>query len=422
MTDIQTEIVTLRFATAEIQQKTQVIYAATLRESRHIRAGNFDAIAAADVERLFHAYDEAFFDGLFPRLLKQEDVVGLTFRISPTMTSAGGKTKYRHQQVRSPGGVRTVTTYELAVSAPLLFQTFREEGHSATVVGLPCADRLEALQRIVEHELIHLLELLVWRDSSCSRERFQRLAANLFAHTASKHQLVTQYEIAHQEYGIKVGDRVTFDYEGVRHTGTVNRITKRVTVLVEDPRGTRYSNGKHYLKFYVPLPMLERAEQAQAVADTGAVSGIRLDAGGVAWIAGTTTRVIDLVLRKQASGASPEAVRVQMPHLSLAQVYAALAYYHAHQQTMDAVIAQQRRPVEAPRTPELPFGKWEGEAPAEPGPATINAPQARQAGEAQRGPGSGRPPTSQTRSEPSPPPREERPAHKKHQRGKHRHR
>jgi uncharacterized protein (DUF433 family) len=350
--DIQTEIVAIRYATEEIQQKTQVIYAATLRESRHIRAGNFDAIAAEDVERLFHSYDEAFFDGLFPRLLKQEDVGGLTFRISPTMTSAGGKTKYRHHQVRSEGGARTVTTYELAVSAPLLFQTFREEGRAATVVGLPCADRLEALQRIVEHEMIHLLELLVWRDSSCSRERFQRLASNVFAHAASKHQLVTQYEIAHQEYGIKVGDRVTFVFEGVRRTGVVNRITKRVTVLVEDPRGTRYSNGKHYLKFYVPLPMLERAEPVPAVAAPGTVSGIRLDAAGVAWIAGTTTSVIDLVLRKQASGASPEALQAQMPHLTLAQVYAALAHYHAHQTALDAEIEQQRRPAEAPKSPE----------------------------------------------------------------------
>jgi uncharacterized protein (DUF433 family) len=413
MTDIPAEIVALRYATEEIEHKTQAIYAATLQESRHIRAGNFEAIAAEDVERLFRRYDEAFFGGLFPRLLKQEDVVGLTFRISPTMTSAGGKTKHRRQQVRSPDGTRTVTSYELAVSGPLLFQTFRTEGQTATVVGLPCADRLEALQRIVEHEMIHLLELLVWQESSCSRERFQQLAANLFAHTASKHQLITQYEIAQKEFGIKVGDRVTFVFEGVRRTGVVNRITKRVTVLVEDARGMRYSNGKHYLKFYVPLPLLERVEPAQAPTDTSAAAGIRLDAAGVAWIAGTTTKVIDLALRKRALGASPEALRVQMPHLTLAQIYGALAYYHAHQQAMDAEIERQRRPVTPPRTPELPFGKWEGEAPAEPTPAKSNAPQARQ---------EPRPPISQARSEPSPLTHEERPAHKKHHRGKHRHR
>src|SRR5262245_58770613 len=133
LTDPQTDLIALRYATEEIEQKTQAIYAATLQESRHIRAGNFQAISPADVERLFHLYDAAFFDGLFPPLLQHEDVGGLTFQVSRTMTSAGSKTKYRRQQVKSPAGVRTVTTYELAVSGPLLFQNFRAEGQTATV-------------------------------------------------------------------------------------------------------------------------------------------------------------------------------------------------------------------------------------------------------------------------------------------------
>ena len=73
----------------------------------------------------------------------------------------------------------------------VLFQTFQGEERSVTAAGLPCADRLEALQRIVEHEMVHLLELLVWRESSCNRERFQRLAGSLFAHSGVRHELVT---------------------------------------------------------------------------------------------------------------------------------------------------------------------------------------------------------------------------------------
>jgi hypothetical protein len=38
----------------------------------------------------------------------------------------------------------------------------------------------------------------------------------------------------------------------------VNRVTKRATVLVEDARGVRYSDGRRYAKFYVPVGMLER--------------------------------------------------------------------------------------------------------------------------------------------------------------------
>jgi hypothetical protein len=51
-----------------------------------------------------------------------------------------------------------------------------------------------------------------------------------------------------------------FTFEGVKRTGIVNRISKRATVLVEDREGQRYSNGKHYIKFYVPVQLLQAVE------------------------------------------------------------------------------------------------------------------------------------------------------------------
>jgi uncharacterized protein (DUF433 family) len=74
---------------------------------------------------------------------------------------------------------------------------------------------------------------------------------------------------------------------------------------------------------------------------TGSASGIRLDGAGVPWIEGTTTKVIEVVLNKQSTGSTPEGLQSEMPHLSLAQIYAALAYYQAHQAELDADI--QRR-------------------------------------------------------------------------------
>ena len=62
------------------------------------------------------------------------------------------------------------------------------------------------------------------------------------------------------KYGIKLGMAVRFGFDGVEQTGVVNRINKRATVLVEDRRGKRYSDGKHYTKFYVPVQLLEAVE------------------------------------------------------------------------------------------------------------------------------------------------------------------
>jgi len=258
--EIERQIEALRCTPDEIHRKGRAIRKAILRESRHIRTANFDAISAEDVERLYQLYDEWFFRRLFRRLFDRDPDSSLTFHVSKKMTKAGGSTSHTRKRVASPDGIRNVTSYRLTVSALLLFQTFREEQRPIAVAGVTCTDRLEALQRIVEHELIHLLEFLVWETSSCAQERFQRLARNLFGHTAVRHELVTPHEIAVRHFEIRVGDRVAFQFEGAHYEGFVNRISQRATVLVERPDGLRYSDGKHYAKFYVPLPLLKRID------------------------------------------------------------------------------------------------------------------------------------------------------------------
>ncbi len=121
-----------------------------------------------------------------------------------------------------------------------------------------CHDRLEALQRIFEHELIHFIEMLLWKKSSCSVRKFKRLVHHIFGHTETTHQLITQTERALKKFGIKIGCKVEFEHEGVNYQGIVNRITKRATILVKHKEGHRYSDNKRYLKFYIPLSMLKK--------------------------------------------------------------------------------------------------------------------------------------------------------------------
>ena len=68
------------------------------------------------------------------------------------------------------------------------------------------------------------------------------------------------------------------------------------------------------------------------------VGRIRLDEEGVAWIDGTQVKIIELAIDKLAHGSSPEEMRFQYPHLSLAQIHAALAYYYDHQAELDSEI------------------------------------------------------------------------------------
>lgn len=102
--------------------------------------------------------------------------------------------------------------------------------------------------------------MLVWTRSSCSASRFQSIASRFFGHSAHTHNLIAPREQAFASYGVMPGRRVQFRFDGREYEGIVNRITRRATVLVEDSHGPRYSDGRQYTKFYVPVTLLEPVE------------------------------------------------------------------------------------------------------------------------------------------------------------------
>jgi uncharacterized protein (DUF433 family) len=73
---------------------------------------------------------------------------------------------------------------------------------------------------------------------------------------------------------------------------------------------------------------------------------IRFDERGVAWIDDTNTKVIEVALDRIAHGWSPEEIHFQHPHLSLAQIHAALGCYYDHQAEMDEQIHSNKRELE----------------------------------------------------------------------------
>ncbi len=52
-------------------------------------------------------------------------------------------------------------------------------------------------------------------------------------------------------------------------------------------------------------------------------------------IAGTTMKVVELVVEQQAYGWSPEELHFQHPYLTLGQIHSALAYYWDHREELD---------------------------------------------------------------------------------------
>ncbi len=237
---------------SERQQRQQVVYQHLLRNSDSIASPNFKTISAADLGLLFHTIDENFFDGRVANACESKSYRPLSFRLSTRMTSAGGMTTMHRTT-----GYRPRFEFQIAIATTPLFETFKLDA-TGIVGGLVCRNRLEALQRIMEHEMVHLIEMLIWGDSNCAAKPFREIVGKFFGHSESNHQLLTPQDVARRKLGISVGDQVVFAHDGQSQVGFVNRISKRATVLVESSQGTRYNDGKHYRKFYVPLNRLKR--------------------------------------------------------------------------------------------------------------------------------------------------------------------
>jgi len=85
------------------------------------------------------------------------------------------------------------------------------------------------------------------------------------------------------------------------------------------------------MRYTVVMPVLTTAQH------------IRFDERAVAWIDDTNTKVIEVALDMIAHGWSPEEIHFQHPHLSLAQIHAALGCYYDHKADMDEQIQRSAR-------------------------------------------------------------------------------
>jgi len=71
------------------------------------------------------------------------------------------------------------------------------------------------------------------------------------------------------------------------------------------------------------------------------ITHIRLDERGVAWIAESNTKVIEVAMDHNAYDWDAVEIHAAHTHLSLAQIHAALSYYHDHKSELDGQMERQ---------------------------------------------------------------------------------
>ena len=76
---------------------------------------------------------------------------------------------------------------------------------------------------------------------------------------------------------------------------------------------------------------------------------IEIGDDGAAVVAGASTKVVEIVLDRLAHNWDADEIQRQHPHLSLAQIHAALAYYYDHQVEVDGDIERRLNRVRSVR-------------------------------------------------------------------------
>jgi uncharacterized protein (DUF433 family) len=84
--------------------------------------------------------------------------------------------------------------------------------------------------------------------------------------------------------------------------------------------------------------------------ETAIQTRLHRDDQGNVWIEGANTKVVQIAIDKYAHGWEAEEIQAQHPHLSLAQIHAALSYYYDHQAEVDRQIESMIRADEQLRT------------------------------------------------------------------------
>lgn len=247
----QIRLTTMKNFPREAARKREEVRRVLISASKSVDSGVISRMAESDLRLLFGFYDAVFLD----RYFEKNFTGSIVFSLSARMSKSAGKTIYpKNLKSLKPDQEK----YELRMGIVLFFK-YDQLSRDKKVNGLHTRDSLEAFQLVFEHELCHLIELHIYRESNCKKERFKGMAQDLFGHTESYHQLPTSSEIAEEKYDLKIGDRVVFTSETGKLEGVIQRINKRATVMVPDKKGVyRNQQGQRYTKWYVPLPILRK--------------------------------------------------------------------------------------------------------------------------------------------------------------------
>lgn len=182
------------------------------------KPANFESLNPQDTQLLFELIDRHFLLGKLSEWLKANNS-RLTVTPNTKLTSTGGRCIMQRDPI-THSYKKTNCVFRIDLAPRILLETFKKGEVCHSSGGVKCCSRLECLQLILEHELVHLLVDLFCPELSTKTGKtihhgaaFKRLILNLFGQTEVKHRLLlgdasAMEAQAAQAKALRVGDKI----------------------------------------------------------------------------------------------------------------------------------------------------------------------------------------------------------------------
>lgn len=200
----------------------------------------------AKLNEMFRLYDYWFFGGLLAYALNKRNG-SVTFEVTPRMTSVAGSCS-----------TLGICTYLIKLSSEQLKKLTPQNLYM--INGIIPQNRVEGLQLVFEHELLHMILSLFINDISGHNQLFKDIAKMLFGHTDFRHQIGREVQEGAGKYSrgnLNVGDEVSYI------ASRTNQPTHG-TVIKLNPKRARIRTVEGV--FNVPYSMLTRIKGTVAAA------------------------------------------------------------------------------------------------------------------------------------------------------------
>lgn len=155
---------------------------------------NFDKIGDKDVKILFKLIDNSFFHGCIEKWLRENNL-HLVIKVNNRLTKSAGIFKYRkdNEKKRRRKSAKW-PSFSIEISHFVFSKCFSNNENTVRVNGLNHTCKLECLQSVLEHELVHFLVHTVCPNDvkkycTSHGKYFVLLVKNIFGHTETKHDI-----------------------------------------------------------------------------------------------------------------------------------------------------------------------------------------------------------------------------------------